>query len=129
MTAQSLLEHPSYSLPFRPYCFDVSCAQQSFHFFLGHILNFSQPSKAPGVVVVVKCNLIALIQDDIAWLCINLFVITGQGEGQFAHLFKTAVVMHLQGDRALFKFLHQCLGRGIARKLYSPHCIFCSTIF
>ena len=57
---------------------NISLSENLFKFRFCYAVDFSMAGKVPAVCVVVKSNLISLIEDDVTWLCRNLRVVSGK---------------------------------------------------
>ena len=75
--------------------------------------------KVPAVSVIVNCNLISLIQDNVAGLCGNLGVVAWKLCSKRANFFKAAVIVHINCKRTFFQKFVKSSGRRIVHQCSS----------
>lgn len=91
----------------------VSCFQESLELVKGWVMYLPQPGVAPGVLAVEKHNVVAIVQDDIAWLCAYLRIACRERAPQGPYLLEPAIVACGICDGCLSERFHQRPGGGI----------------
>ena len=91
----------------------VPLAEDLLETFLVHVVDTGEAREIPGILVVVDGDGIALVEDDVARVGVDLLIVARKTARQVGHLLETAVVVHVERHVALREEFGEGLGRGI----------------
>jgi len=91
----------------------IPFAENLLEAFLVYVDDTCEAREVPGILVVVDGDGIALVEDDVACVGVDLLVVTRETARQVGHLLEAAIVVHVEREVALREEFGEGLGGGI----------------